>query len=102
VLLLNECLLLLFISLSTQSGNFWIHLRIPDHLPFHSLSSLVAKYVFLLRTKSDSCRSETGGRNNEHALNCMKFCFKDLTRMEVLCCVVRGSIKVVLGIRTGS
>jgi hypothetical protein len=28
VLLLNECLLLLlFISLSTQSGNFWIHLR---------------------------------------------------------------------------
>jgi hypothetical protein len=28
VLLLNECLLLLlFISLSTQSGNFWIHPR---------------------------------------------------------------------------
>jgi hypothetical protein len=27
VLLLNECLLL-FISLSIQSGNFWIHLRI--------------------------------------------------------------------------
>jgi len=26
VLLLNECLLLLFISLSTQSGNFWIRL----------------------------------------------------------------------------
>jgi hypothetical protein len=25
MLLLNECLLLLFISLSTQSGNFWIH-----------------------------------------------------------------------------
>jgi hypothetical protein len=24
---LNECLLLLFISLSTQSGNFWIHPR---------------------------------------------------------------------------
>jgi hypothetical protein len=29
VLLLNECLLL-FISLSTQSGNFWIHSRILD------------------------------------------------------------------------
>jgi hypothetical protein len=28
VLLLNECLLFLFISLSTQSGNFWIHPRI--------------------------------------------------------------------------
>jgi hypothetical protein len=28
VLLLNECLLLLFISLSTQFGNFWIHPRI--------------------------------------------------------------------------
>jgi hypothetical protein len=28
VLLLNECLLLLSISLSTQSGNFWIHPRI--------------------------------------------------------------------------
>jgi hypothetical protein len=28
VLLLNECLLLLFISLSTQSGNFWIYPRI--------------------------------------------------------------------------
>jgi hypothetical protein len=28
VLLLNECLLLLLISLSTQSGNFWIHPRI--------------------------------------------------------------------------
>jgi len=28
MLLLNECLLLLFISLSTQSGNFWIHHRI--------------------------------------------------------------------------
>jgi hypothetical protein len=28
VLLLNEYLLLLFISLSTQSGNFWIHPRI--------------------------------------------------------------------------
>jgi hypothetical protein len=27
VLLLNECLLLLLISLSTQSGNFWIHPR---------------------------------------------------------------------------
>jgi hypothetical protein len=27
VLLLNECLLLLFISLSTQSGKFWIHTR---------------------------------------------------------------------------
>jgi hypothetical protein len=27
VLLLNECLLLLLISLSTQSGNFWIHSR---------------------------------------------------------------------------
>jgi hypothetical protein len=27
VLLLNACLLLLFISLSTESGNFWIHLR---------------------------------------------------------------------------
>jgi hypothetical protein len=27
MLLLNECLLLLFISLSTQSGNFWIHPR---------------------------------------------------------------------------
>jgi hypothetical protein len=25
VLLLNECLVLLFISLSNQSGNFWIH-----------------------------------------------------------------------------
>jgi len=25
MLLLTECLLLLFISLSTQSGNFWIH-----------------------------------------------------------------------------
>jgi len=28
VLLLNVCLFLLFISLSTQSGNFWIHPRI--------------------------------------------------------------------------
>jgi hypothetical protein len=28
VLLLNECLLLLLISLSTQSGNFWKHPRI--------------------------------------------------------------------------
>jgi hypothetical protein len=28
VLLLNECLLLLFISLATQSGNLWIHPRI--------------------------------------------------------------------------
>jgi hypothetical protein len=27
-MLLNECLLSLFISLSTQSGNFWINLRI--------------------------------------------------------------------------
>jgi hypothetical protein len=27
MLLLNECLLLLFISLSTESGNFWIHPR---------------------------------------------------------------------------
>jgi hypothetical protein len=27
VLLLNECLLLLFISLSAQSGNFWIYRR---------------------------------------------------------------------------
>jgi len=26
-LLLNECLFLFFISLSTQSGNFWIHPR---------------------------------------------------------------------------
>jgi hypothetical protein len=26
VLLLNECLLLLFVSLSTQSGNFLIHI----------------------------------------------------------------------------
>jgi hypothetical protein len=32
VLLLNDCLLL-FISLSTQSGNFWIHPRIlEDHI----------------------------------------------------------------------
>jgi hypothetical protein len=32
VLLVNECLfLLLFISLSTQSGNFWIHPRISQH-----------------------------------------------------------------------
>jgi len=31
VLPLNECLLLLFISLSTQSGNFWMHPRITPH-----------------------------------------------------------------------
>jgi hypothetical protein len=31
VLLLNECLLL-FISLSTQSGNFWIHPRKYEYL----------------------------------------------------------------------
>jgi hypothetical protein len=38
VLLLNECLLsfLLFISISTQSGNFWIHLLI---LPPHTCRS---------------------------------------------------------------
>jgi hypothetical protein len=34
VLPLNECLfLLLFISLSTQSGNFWIYLRIAHFIP---------------------------------------------------------------------
>jgi hypothetical protein len=33
VLLLKECLLLLFISLSTQSGNFWIHPRIAPRIP---------------------------------------------------------------------
>jgi hypothetical protein len=31
VLLLDECLLLLFISLSTQSGNFWILPRVCAH-----------------------------------------------------------------------
>jgi hypothetical protein len=30
VLLLNECLLLLFISLSSQSGKFWIYLLIVE------------------------------------------------------------------------
>jgi hypothetical protein len=30
VLLLNECLFLLFISLSTQYGNFWIHPRMSE------------------------------------------------------------------------
>jgi len=35
VLLLNECLLLCaYISLSTQSGNFWLHLRIPTLTPY--------------------------------------------------------------------
>jgi hypothetical protein len=35
VLLLNECLLLLlFISLSTQSGNFWIHPRISTNASY--------------------------------------------------------------------
>jgi hypothetical protein len=30
MLLLNECLSLVFISLSTQSGNFWIHPRVTN------------------------------------------------------------------------
>jgi len=30
-LLLNECLVLLLNSLSTQSGNFWIHPRRNDY-----------------------------------------------------------------------
>jgi len=35
VLLLDECLLLLFISLTTQSGNFWIYPRKRPVGPYH-------------------------------------------------------------------
>jgi hypothetical protein len=43
VLLLNECLLLLlFLSLSTQSGNFWMHSRISAG------SDTVKRYVLLV------------------------------------------------------
>jgi hypothetical protein len=45
VLLPNECLLLLFISLSTQSGNFWIHPRMPRNR-FVTLSSVVMNTDF--------------------------------------------------------
>jgi len=51
VLLLNEFLLLLFISLSTQSGNFWVHPCIficnwRTWSPMHSLTSFfVASYI---------------------------------------------------------
>jgi hypothetical protein len=46
VFLLNECLLLLFLSLSTQSGNIWIHphiLRINISVTF-ILNILVSLY----------------------------------------------------------
>jgi hypothetical protein len=40
VLLLNECLLL-FTSLSTQSGNFWIHPRTVGHNVLNFLYMLI-------------------------------------------------------------
>jgi hypothetical protein len=43
VLLLKECLLL-FISLSTQSGNFWIHPRINVVADKTSLNKPIRKY----------------------------------------------------------
>jgi hypothetical protein len=42
VLLLNECLLL-FISLSTQSGKFWIHTRIWVIISQKYMKSIVPK-----------------------------------------------------------
>jgi len=45
VLLLNECLLLLFISLSTQSGNFWIH-------PLKNCVTIITFQCFYASTQS--------------------------------------------------
>jgi hypothetical protein len=61
VLLLNECLLLLFISLSTQSGNFWIRPRIkdlshdvnilPNHKIFKVYGGIVVKFHAFLTSE---------------------------------------------------
>jgi hypothetical protein len=52
MLLLNECLLLLFISLSTQSGNFWIHFLSTQGLTSCSKFSFVAYRANLLKQKN--------------------------------------------------
>jgi hypothetical protein len=49
VFLLNDCLLLLFISLSTQSGNFWIHLRSMKQVICH----VKVIHFLLLRARTD-------------------------------------------------
>jgi hypothetical protein len=45
VLLLNECLLFLFISLSTQSGNVWIHPRIWKVMSAEILTSSLLRFL---------------------------------------------------------
>jgi hypothetical protein len=54
VLLLNECLLLLFISLSTQSGNFWIHPHTLVHSGFSFIE--ISKYHLGLWLSFYNCR----------------------------------------------
>jgi hypothetical protein len=56
VLLLNECLL--FISLSTQSGNFWIHSRKTDKvnsnfIDFSSHNRTNESFVLMNRTAAE-------------------------------------------------
>jgi hypothetical protein len=51
VLLLNVCLFLLFISLSTQYGNFWIHSRTFVNMSphkFHASSDNVLSVIVII------------------------------------------------------
>jgi hypothetical protein len=68
VLLLNECLfLLLFISLSTQSGNFWIY----NHtLNFLLLATLAVMVTFLSGYKrKDEGNESVSNKDNEASSN---------------------------------
>jgi hypothetical protein len=76
VLLLNECLLLLFISLSTKSGNFWIYPRTLHFECTYEVPGFLSMFYPELPERFPECVAHMGETRNEYTIlyNKLPFC----------------------------